>query len=265
MSWLKKAWRRGRQAYAALSAHRFTTVAGTLVFFLILSFVPLLFWLILLFGNASVQIERLLELELFDWAKDLLVYIKTNAEGATAGASVFLLATTLWSGTGFFYHLRRSGEILYGVRRVQHGWKVRLSAVFLIFGTLLFFAAAGTVLVSVTVLGRDLPVPLYYFAVYTLLLVAGFFGAWILNAYVCPYRVRPLDIAPGSLYTALAWLVASGAFAVYLHFSAQEKLYGALSLAIVFLLWLYWMMICFTAGVVYNRRRMAHGSTPKTL
>lgn len=252
----KRAIRWGKRAHAALTARKYTTVAGTLAFFLILSFVPFTFWLLLLFGNTSIRIDQLLELELFDWAKDLLVYLKNHAEGATTGASVFFLLTTLWSSSSFFYHLRRSGEILYDYRRRKHGWKVRIAAVLITFSVLAFFAAATALLVSAIILGRSLPAPLFYGAIYSLLLVLGFFAAWILNAYICPYRTRPLDTVPGSFFTAIAWLLASGAFSVYLRFSDRERLYGALSLFIVFLLWIDWMMICFTAGVVFNRHRI---------
>ena len=91
---------------------------------------------------------------------------------------------------------------------------------------------------------------------YALVLALGFFAAWILNAYVCPYRCRPSEIAMGSFFTAIAWLVASAAFSVYLAFGDKQKLYGTMALFVVFLIWLYWMMICFTAGVVFNRERM---------
>ncbi len=256
MSWLKKVWRWGRRAFAALSAGKYTTVAGTLTFFLIMSLVPLTFWLVLLFGNSAFDVEQILHLELFGWARELLVYLKANAVGATAGVSVLFLATTLWSSTSFFYHLRRSGEILYDYRRKKHGWKVRLSAVLLTFGVLAFFAAAGSVLLGANYFARFLPAWVYYPIVYSLVLLLGFFAAWMLNAYICPYRCKPYEILLGSLYTAIAWLVASGAFTVYLNFTNQERLYGALSLVIIFFLWLYWMMICFTAGVVFNRHRM---------
>lgn len=266
MSFLKKAWRWGKRAFAALSARRYTTVAGTLTFFLIMSLVPFTFWLVLLFGNSAFDPEQILQLELFGWARELLYYLKTNAVGATAGVGVLFLATTLWSSTSFFYHLRRSGEILYDYRRKKHGWKVRLSAVLLTFGVLMFFAATGALLLGVNYFARTLPQWLYYPIVYSLVLSLGFLAAWTLNSYICPYRCRPQDTALGSLLTALAWLIASGAFSVYLHFTDQERLYGALSLLIVFFLWLYWMMICFTAGVVFNRHRMKlHDLEHKTL
>lgn len=245
-----RACARGRVWYATLTKHRFTTLAGTLVFFLIMSLTPFLFWLTLLFGRTQADF---ITSGLFDWAGDLLETIKSSAEQATAGVSILFLVTTLWSSTGFFYHLRRSGEIIYDYRRKKHGWKVRLSAVFLTFAILILFALAGGVLVAVNYLIEGYSPFLTYPVRYTLGLAVSFLLAWLLNWYICPYRTYPADTALGSFFTALAWIAASLAFSVYLRFSNPEKLYGALSVVIVFLLWLYWLMICFTAGVVYNR------------
>ena len=250
------AYDRCRRALETLSRNRYTTLAGTLVFFLILSIVPFFFWLTLIFGSAGIPTEAILELELFDWASDLLLFLKQNAEGATTGVSVLFLATTLWSSSGFFYHLRRSGEIIYCYTREKKGWKVRLSAFLFTFCVLLFFVVAGGTVVGAVIVGRYLNPLISYPVIYSLVLVFGFFAAWILNAYICPYRAAPSDTVFGSLYTAIAWLVASAAFAVYLRFANTARLYGALSTVVVFLLWLYWLMICFTAGVIYNRYRM---------
>ena len=138
-----RGWQWGRAAWRAFSAHRATTVAGTLVFFLIMSLVPFVFWLTLLFGGNTAILDRVLELELFGWARDFLGFLQTNAQGATAGASIFLIATTLWSSSAFFYHLRRSGEIIYSEARPRRGWKVRLGAIGLTLLLMLTFAVAG--------------------------------------------------------------------------------------------------------------------------
>ena len=246
---------RVRAAYAVLTQYKYTTLAGTLVFFLITSIVPFLFWLTLLFGESPAG-DALWELELFGWARDLIAVVRENASEASRGAGILFLATTLWSSTGFFYHLRRIGEIIYGCNRPKHGWKVRLSALLFTFGLLAFFAAAGAVVFAGAMAVRLLDPWLGYPALYVLLFLMGFFAAWILNVYVCPYRVGPSDTALGSLITGGLWLAASAAFSVYLTFSSAERLYGALSLVIVFLLFLYWMMTCFTVGVVFNRHRL---------
>lgn len=245
---------RTKNAYKTLTYHRYSTVAGTLVFFLILSLVPFVFWLTLLFGSSFLEIP-LMSSGLFDWAEELLAVLRENAAYAGGGVSLVFLVTTLWSSSAFFYHLRKSGEILYETRRTKHGWKVRLSAILLTFAVLLFFALAGILLFAASVGTRFLPPIVAYPAFYALLLALGFFSAWLLNGYICPYRIKPSETALGSFLTAVAWLVASGAFSVYLHFGNKEKLYGALAFLFVFLLWLYWMMLCFAAGVIFNRVR----------
>ncbi len=253
---------RAKQFYSTLAAHKFTTIAGTLAFFLVLSLVPFLFWLTLLFGN-SLPAEDVLELELFGWARDVLLFLKENAEGAASGVSIFFLATTLWSSSSFFYHLRRSGEIVYDEKRAKHGWKVRLSAIGLTFLVLLFFAAAVAVLLAGVYAVRFLSPWLAYPAEYILLFLVGFFSAWILNAYVSPYALSPSETVAGSLVTAALWLGASAIFFVYLRFSGGERLYGALSLVVAGLLFVYWMMICFTVGMVFNRGRLSRRALPR--
>ena len=252
----KRTWARGKRYYEILVAHRYTTIAGTLVFFLLMSMVPFLFWLTLLFGKSDVLSEAVVGLGLFDWASGLISFLQENAAHAGWSAGVIFLATTLWSCTGFFYHLRRSGEIIYNYRRKKHGWKVRLSALAFTLCLLLFFAVSGTALLIMNLVADFIPAWISYPARYGLVLALGFFAAWMLNAYVCPYRCRPSEIALGSFLTAISWLVASAAFSVYLTFGNKQKLYGALALLVLFLLWLYWMMICLTAGVVFNRMRM---------
>lgn len=252
---IRAAWDKVKRGYRILVAHKYTTVAGTLVFFLVISVVPFFFWLTLLFGSLPTVGGELAELEVFGWAKDVILFLRDSAASASRGAGIFFLATTLWSATGFFYHLRRSGEILYGCDR-HRGWRVRLSALVLTFAVLLFFAVSGLLVFAGMVGVRFLPAWIGYPALFFLLGMLGFFAAWLLNAYVCPYRVRPSDTAPGSAVTAALWLVAAVGFSVYLRFSSAEKLYGALSVAIVTLLFLYWMMTCLTAGIIYNRHRL---------
>lgn len=254
--WLAAAIGKIKNAYSVLAVHRYTTIAGTLVFFLILSIVPLLFLVTLLFGRAALSFT--VEDTIFSWAEELLVFLRENAAQANGGVGVFFFLTTLWSSTGFFYHLRRSGEMIYDYRRAKHGWKVRLSALLFTLCVLLFFALAGGILIVSNILMRFLSPYIFYPAFVLILLVLGFFGAWILNAYVCPFHTAPSDTALGSFFTAILWLLASCAFAVYLRYASYEKLYGALSLLVVFLLWLYWMMICFVVGVIYSRVKL-HG------
>ena len=249
---VRRAYEWGKGALALLSYHRVTTIAGALTFFLVLSLVPLFFWLTLLFGKSGLPLEEL-SFELFDWAEELLFYVSEHAGKAASGAGVLLIVTTLWSGSAFFYHLRRSGEILYGVLRPHKGLRVRFEAIAFTLGVLLFFAAAAGALVLVRRLLRTLPPPLEMLLSGAVFLLLGFGAAYLLNRYIAPVKLPARAFFRGSLVTALLWLGASAVFLVYARLGSKEKLYGALSLVVVFFLFLYWLAVCFAAGVVVNK------------
>ncbi len=92
-----------------------------MAFFLVLSIVPFLFWLTLIFGRLNIDYDQIFELEIFSGIRDFLFYLRDSAQSATVGASVILLATTLYSSTNLFYHMRRSGEIIYDYKRKKGG------------------------------------------------------------------------------------------------------------------------------------------------
>ena len=121
-----------KEKYGLLVLKRYSTLAGTLVFFLIMSIVPLSFWLSLLVGRLPVDTEKILSLPVFDSVKNVLLYIQGEAKNATSSASVILIFTTLYSSTTLFYQMRRSGEIIYDYRRQTKGLKIRVGALILL-------------------------------------------------------------------------------------------------------------------------------------
>ena len=250
---LQSAVRGVRAAFDYLSSKKYTTLAGTMAFFLVMSVVPFLFWLTLLFGRLHIDYEPILELEFFADFKEIILYFRDAAESATAGASVVLLATTLYSSTNLFYHMRRSGEIIYECRRKKAALLVRLSALALIFAVmLLMLAGVSLFLLGSALLPRILPSFAAQTAVYALFAAVVFALLLLLNVYICPYRVGAGDVVWGSLLTLLLGGIASFGFSVYVRFSSIERLYGAAVFLILFLLWLYVLMTCFVVGVILN-------------
>lgn len=247
------AFRTVRDAFAYLSEKKYTTLAGTMAFFLVLSVVPFLFWLTLLFGRLHLDYEQLFELEIFAELKNILLYLRDQAQSAQAGASVVLLATTLYSSTNLFYHMRRSGEIIYDCDRKKGGLAVRISALILIFVVMaLLVAGISLFLLGTALLRRILPSFAAQIAVYALLGAVAFLFLLLLNVYICPYRIGAKNAVWGSLLTLLLGGLVSFGFSVYAHLGTMEKLYGAAVFLIIFLLWLYLLMICFVIGVIFN-------------
>lgn len=253
MRFFVTAYGKVKGAFSYLSSKKYTTIAGTFSFFLIMSLVPFVFWLTLLFGNFDWNYDKIFDLAVFAGIRNVLQYFLDAARGATAGASVILAVTALYSSTNLFYHMRRCGEIVYDYRRRKSGVLVRFSALVLMFVVmLLLFAEVGIFLFFGGVVRKMFHTVFAQIAVYALLAALAFIQVLILNLYICPYRVGIRDVAWGSLLTVLMGGIASFGFSLYLNFGNMEQLYGTITLLIVFLLWVYLIMICFVSGIVFN-------------
>ena len=236
-----------------LTHKKYTTVAGTLVFFLILSVVPFTFWLTLLFGKFLVGTEEILNLEIFSQVKELLLFLQENARVSSASASLVLALTSLYSASNFFYHLRVSGEIIYDYPRKKGGLRVRFHAVLLTIATMAVIVLFLALFVGIIYFLRHLfPSMIATVIGYILLFALAFGIAVVLNLYLCPYRIRIIEVLKGCLLTTILWAAASVGFSVYLQLTNVSKLYGAITAVIIFLLWSYVMMVCFVIGVIYN-------------
>ncbi len=222
--------------YALLSLKKYTTLAGTLVFFLIMSIMPLAFWLTLIIGKLPVDTEKVLSLPVFSSVKSILDYVQSEAQSATAGASMILVFTTLYSATNLFYQIRRSGEIIYDFHQERQGLKLRIGALVLL---IIVMATAVAFLVVFAVgsfiFSRILSSAWEKLADYALLAALGFFLVLLLNMYICPYKERATSFLAGTTLTVVAWVGAIIGFSVYLKISNVTRLYGALSAVIVFL------------------------------
>lgn len=240
---------------------RFSTVAGTLVYFLLMSIAPFILWLTVVFGE--VDLDGILANEIFGRVAPILRYLKSNAQNAAAGAGVIFLATSLYSSTNFFYHLRRSGEIIYECPKVEMGIRLRIKSLLLIIITIILVALLG----GISVFGNNflsIYMPEVISKIISLIGISALalIAAIVLNTFACPYKNRLSDILPGSLLTAILWLLLFVAFGIYTKFSSPERLYGQVASVIVFLVWCYVLMCCFVIGMVNNGK---HFQKPKQI
>lgn len=237
--------------YKYYSDKRYSTIAGTLVYFLLMSITPFIVWLTLILGR--VDIERLLPFYAFESIKPFIDYLKSSAESAVGGAGFVFLVTALYSSTNFFYHLRRSGEIIYGSRKVKGGVKLRIISVFLILGVIILSALfAAVTFTSSLVLNYFMPEIISEIIYIIFATAISLAAAILLNLFACPYKLKVAEALGGSLLTTILWLIFFAGFGIYLQFANPEKLYGAIASVFVFLLWCYLMMCGFVIGMIYN-------------
>lgn len=138
------------------SAHRITTIAGALAFFLVLSVVPLFF------GSPCSSEEKGSPKSPHSnfclGGRANFLFGKARGEAAS-GAGIVLLLTTLWSASSFFYHLRRSGELLSGISRPHGGLRTRLLAVLFTLAVVVLLGGIVGLFILLGSLIRPLPQP----------------------------------------------------------------------------------------------------------
>lgn len=237
--------------YKTFSDKRYSTIAGTLVYFLLMSIAPFLLWLTLIFGK--VDLENLVSNQLFDAISPIIGYLQQSAESAASGAGILLLVTSLYSSTNFFYHLRRSGEIIYEYDEVKGGIRLRLSSLAIVLITVVAVAfLAALALFGSVVLDEIMPKAVSDAILFTFITMIDVFVAVLLNMFACPYKLNFSQAISGSLLTAALWIVFAVGFSIYLQFANPTRLYGKIAAIIVFLLWCYLMISSLVVGVIYN-------------
>lgn len=239
------------------SDKRFSTLAGTLVYFLLMSVTPFLFWLALLVGD--VDFSKIMSHEMFSAVAPVLEYLQSSAKSATGSAGIILALTSLWSSTNFFYHLRRSGEIIYE-SRLKKGFSLRLTSLLAVFATIVLIALSAAVpFLSYTVLLNIMPQFVAEIISLVFLTMLSFFIAYLLNMFACPYRIGFDNTVQGAVLTVILWLMCGTGFSIYLTIANPQKLYGAVAAIIVFLLWCYLMVNCLVIGIIYNAKYCTSG------
>ncbi len=246
-----KIWESVIKTVKYFTDRRFSTIAGTLVYFLLMSIAPFTLWLTLVFG--SVDVTPILDHRLLESVSPFLRTLKSSAESAVSGAGIVFLVTALYSSTNFFYHLRRSGEIIYESGRPKGGLKLRLASLGLIGATIILFALIAAVAVAGNALGNALFPHVIYEILFSAFLIALIFAvALVLNVFACPFRIKGSVAVRGSLLTTVLWVLFLVGFGVYFRYATPERLYGKIASVIIFLVWCYAMMCCFVIGMILN-------------
>jgi len=199
-------------------------------------------------------------------AKDILTNAIENLQGGQGAAGVLFvigLLGALWSASGYVGAFMRASNSIYDMEEGRPVWKtlpmrVGLTVVLLV---LLVITTLAVVLTGgIAEKAGDLvglgstAVTVWNIAKWpVLLLIVSFMFA--LLYWAAPNVKQPgfRWVSPGGLLAVVGWLIASGAFALYVsNFGSYNKTYGALGGVIVFLVWLWISNIVILLGAEFN-------------
>jgi membrane protein len=199
-------------------------------------------------------------------AKQIFTSAIKNLQGDQGAAGVLFvvgLLGALWSASGYVAAFMRASNAIYDIDEGRPVWKTLPVRVGL---TLVLLALLAISTIAVVLTGGlaqkvgDLiglgstAVTVWNIAKWpVLLLVVSFMFA--LLYWAAPNVKHPgfRWITPGGALAVVGWLIASGAFALYVsNFGSYNKTYGALGGVVVFLVWLWISNVVILLGAEFN-------------
>ena len=264
-----------------------TDRAAALTYFGVLALFPAMLVLVSILGllgrSATQQvlgnIGQVAPGGVHTFLKTVVTQVQGKA-GLAGVAGIAGLVVALWSASGYVAAFMRASNAIYDVDEGRPIWKtvpVRLATTFALV-VMLVLAAAIVVLTGPiasqvgTAFGiGHAAVLIWDIAKWPVLVIIV--AAMISLLYKASPNVRQPAfrwISAGGLIAVAIWLIASGAFAVYVSFSGSyNKTYGSLATVIIFLAWLWISNIAILLGAEFNaeaqRERAIRAGLPADL
>jgi len=256
-----------RNFWDILNKNELMALGGQVSYYLVLSFFPLLIFLLTLISYLNLSSEQFFE----DWKYfvpeesyylvESIIYEIFSQRSPTL-LSLSMLGT-IWASLNGINALMRGIVKAYGLKEKRSYIRLKLTAIlFLVIITI-------TILLSIPLffLGENISNQLFYllgvtdnnFSYYWqkirlvlqfLLLIIVFI---ILNRMATGSIYNIKMLLPGSLFSSSGWFLISVAFSYYIdNFSRFSLTYGSLTGIIILLIWLYWSIEILLLGCALN-------------
>ncbi|NLI90875.1 MAG: YihY/virulence factor BrkB family protein [Peptococcaceae bacterium] len=241
-------------------------VGGQVTYYMILSFFPLLIFVLTLAGYANLSSEQVFEEFKYLIPNETYLLVESIIYEIFTTRSPTLLSIGMlgaaWASLNGIHALLRGMVKAYGIKENRSFFRQKFISVTLL------------IIFVVTLLGS-----------FSLLFLGEMFGDWLFHimgaasifqgfwhvirlliqfillviTFIIINRMAtgPLytirKVFPGSLFTAIGWVLISLGFTFYFkHFNSYTVTYGSIGGVMVLLLWLYWSIVILLLGCVLN-------------
>jgi len=199
-------------------------------------------------------------------AKDIFTSAIHNVQSGRGTAGVLFivgLAVALWSASGYIAAFMRASNVVWDIEEGRPIWKtipIRLGVTVV---TVVLLTASALAVLLTGGLARQVgnllglgstAVTVFDIVKWPILLLIVSLILAVL--YYAGPNVRQPGIrwvSPGSILAVVLWIIASGAFALYVaNFASYNKTYGTLAGVVVFLIWLWITNVVILLGAELN-------------
>lgn len=228
-------------------------LGAQLAYYMVLSFIPFLMFLMTLVGFSHLNSDAVLNLlsnvmptEAFNLIQNTVVEI---VDGEQTGLLWISIGLAIWVSSSGFKAVIKGLNKAYGVKETRSYIKLKLIS--MIYTVLLALIVIATLFLFVfgDVIGhffiRVLEHPELIYSIWNFLryivviLIMILFFMFLYNATPC-IRLGWIEVIPGAAVTTLCWISVSYVFAYYVNnFSNYSRLYGSLGAVFMFMTWMF--------------------------
>ncbi|XZL19799.1 YihY/virulence factor BrkB family protein [Clostridium perfringens] len=228
-------------------------LGAQLAYYMVLSFIPFLMFLMTLVGFSHLNSDAVLNLlsnvmptEAFNLIQSTVIEIVDREQTGLLWISI---ALAIWVSSSGFKAVIKGLNKAYGVK--ENRSYIKLKLISMIYTILLALIVIATLFLFVfgDVIGdffmKVLEHPEFIYYIWNMLryvvviLIMILFFMFLYNATPC-VRLGWLEVIPGAVITTLVWISISYIFAYYVNnFSNYSRLYGSLGAVFMFMTWMF--------------------------
>ena len=228
-------------------------LGAQLAYYMVLSFIPFLMFLMTLVGFSHLNSDAVLNLlsnvmptEAFNLIQSTVIEIVDREQTGLLWISI---ALAIWVSSSGFKAVIKGLNRAYGVKETRSYIKLKLISMIytillaLIVIATLFLFVFGDVIGDFFMKVLEHPEFIYYIwnilRYVVVILIMILFFMFLYNATPC-VRLGWLEVIPGAVITTLGWISISYIFAYYVNnFSNYSRLYGSLGAVFMFMTWMF--------------------------
>lgn len=228
-------------------------LGAQLAYYMVLSFIPFLMFLMTLVGFSRLNSDAVLNLlsnvmptEAFNLIQSTVIEIVDREQTGLLWISI---ALAIWVSSSGFKAVIKGLNKAYGVKETRSYIKLKLISMIytillaLIVIATLFLFVFGDVIGDFFIKVLEHPEFIYYIwnilRYVVVILIMILFFMFLYNATPC-VRLGWLEVIPGAVITTLGWISISYIFAYYVNnFSNYSRLYGSLGAVFMFMTWMF--------------------------
>ncbi|HEY5575564.1 MAG TPA: YihY/virulence factor BrkB family protein [Clostridiaceae bacterium] len=243
-----------------------TALASELSYSLLISFFPMLIFIMTLIGFSSLNssevlswLSRILPSSLFELVKSTVIdVLETRSHNLLTLSFIF----TIWiSSTGFKAVIKGINRA-YDEKERRSLIKLEIIAILSTLALTLIIFLALALLVLGGVIGHNLGIYLGYpkefkaawdIFRYIIILSTMVFVFAALYKFIPSRKMTWMEVIPGAIFATLGWVAASMAFSFYVNnFGDYTNIYGSIGVIIILLTWLFLTSVIIIMGGEVN-------------